>query len=425
MNAHPEFDWSAAVDALLDRELSPDLQQRVYAELAVNEQLRDEMQCALALRAVQSRPFPPPPSQVKSAVLEAIRRVPASGITSAHRPFVSPRLWLSWIAGLVVVLVGASLFYPSDAPRILAPADTTQSRTQPRTDTAHSHGRTAERSASDSSYVARTPTRAAHASARDGVEAASGMFAEADEKLDTRSDTNSAPSTSFIAHRDAAVHRDRTVSAGQQDAIAKAQAPLPVPSPVLDTPGAASDSGGRVTASIDGMVPTQTVVHSGDGDIAVELRMFSMTSQPALSNRSASTPPVNNVAVGAYYRIEQNGSIGLELGQESIMQRYEVLSGERTLSIEQHWIAMWLGVAYMYEFTPLGVLMKTRPFVRVIAAGTASGPMVRGTGGFRIPILGNVSMRIGLEGTLLLYSQDGRVFHTRKAGITAGLTFGM
>lgn len=158
----------------------------------------------------------------------------------------------------------------------------------------------------------------------------------------------------------------------------------------------------------------------GERRFGLSLRGFSGRSFPDIDIRPLAEPPVNNIAAGLLYRLDDHHALGIEAGQESLLQRYDgVNAGGNRIMVEQNYLALWGGVAYRYTLLPGHAL---QPFGGIVLGGTATGPMARLTlgAGYR---LGAVSLTAGIEGMLHTFRYQDRWFFTQKINATYGISF--
>jgi len=135
------------------------------------------------------------------------------------------------------------------------------------------------------------------------------------------------------------------------------------------------------------------------------------------------TLPVQSSGVrNLYLSVEQPLSaahaIALEAGSEDFPQ---VFSSERTgLQYRQRPTLLWVGLAHHWEPS---VEASVVPFLHTLLGGTVVGPLGKAWVGSAIRLGEHSRLRIGLEGTLLLYRFEGQWFSTRKLGISYGMAF--
>ncbi len=156
----------------------------------------------------------------------------------------------------------------------------------------------------------------------------------------------------------------------------------------------------------------------------VELRSFRAQSFPNLNISPLVDPPLNNVAAALYYRLDESQSLGIQLGQEHLLQRFEEALGLGLVRTEQNFLALWYGASYDCMFDELDVAGSPRPYVNGTAALNRTGPMARVTGGLQWQISNGLGLRSAAEVSTAVYRHAGRWFSSEKFGFSFGLTMG-
>ncbi len=127
---------------------------------------------------------------------------------------------------------------------------------------------------------------------------------------------------------------------------------------------------------------------------------------------------VRNLCLSLEQPLSAAHAIALEAGSEDFPQ---VFSSERTgLQYRQRPALLWVGLAHHWEPS---VEAPAVPFLHTLLGGTVVGPVGKVWVGSAIRLGEHSRLRIGLEGTLLLYRFEGQWFSTRKLGISYGMAF--
>lgn len=79
--------------------------------------------------------------------------------------------------------------------------------------------------------------------------------------------------------------------------------------------------------------------------------------------------------------------------------------------------AAWLGLAYQFRAGSIDRLGMIRPFVQTMLGGTEIGPIAKGAVGISWTPDSRVSFNLGLEGTTVLYRNNGDWYSSRKLGL--------
>lgn len=153
--------------------------------------------------------------------------------------------------------------------------------------------------------------------------------------------------------------------------------------------------------------------------LSLNVRGFSATSYPDLDIVPLSDPTLNSFALGLSYDLDENNSLGFEIGQENFLQQYTGVENNHPVSYEQNYHATWAGVVYQYTHSSSN---NIRPFARGFLGGTNVGPLGKAMLGFKYDLSNNFAMTAGIEGTAHPYNYQQEWFATYKLGFTYGLS---
>lgn len=128
-------------------------------------------------------------------------------------------------------------------------------------------------------------------------------------------------------------------------------------------------------------------------------------------------PFINNVSIGFQYDVSKEDAVYVEVGQESIVQRYIGTENNYTVQWDQTYHAPWAIVGWQHRFDG-GTSFK--PLIKVGVGGMETGPMARMLIGAEYDLTRNITLIGGIEGMSTFYAYKGQVFSTQKAGITYG-----
>ncbi len=128
-------------------------------------------------------------------------------------------------------------------------------------------------------------------------------------------------------------------------------------------------------------------------------------------------PFINNISVGLHYDVTEQDAVFVEVGQESLAQRYTGTENNYTVQYNQTYLAPWAIIGWQHRFVGNQAI---RPLIRVGAGGMETGPMARMTLGMEYDVSKSITLIGGIEGMSTLYSYQGQWFSTQKAGITYG-----
>lgn len=150
---------------------------------------------------------------------------------------------------------------------------------------------------------------------------------------------------------------------------------------------------------------------------SLTMRGFAQHSFVDQTVTPVNNPFINNLSVGLHYDMSEQDAVFVEVGQESLAQRYTGTENNYTVQYNQTYLAPWAMIGWQHRFVGNQAI---RPLIRVGAGGMATGPMARMTLGMEYDISKSITLIGGIEGMSTLYSYQGQWFSTQKAGITYG-----
>ncbi len=174
---------------------------------------------------------------------------------------------------------------------------------------------------------------------------------------------------------------------------------------------------GAITDSDDILPADET--DPANRQYALHLRGFSARSYPDFDVDPLMTPTLNNISIGLSYQLADEHSIGVEVGQENLLQRYYDTEDAARKTIEQNYLAFWAGATYRFSPNLGGVL---QPYAQTFIGGVRTGPMTRALLGVEYRT-GALGIGAGVEGTLHLYRYRSTWYSISKLGITYSLSF--
>jgi hypothetical protein len=154
------------------------------------------------------------------------------------------------------------------------------------------------------------------------------------------------------------------------------------------------------------------------GVFAISVRGFAPYSFIDRQVIPSSNPVVNNIAVGIEYRLSPVSSIIAEAGREYVNQRFTGTENNYIVRYDQTWLAGWATIGYQHTFIQGSSI---RPFTRIAAGATESGPLGRALIGVEYAITPRISLMAAVEGTTSMYSFQNQWFSTQTAGLTYGV----
>ena len=128
-------------------------------------------------------------------------------------------------------------------------------------------------------------------------------------------------------------------------------------------------------------------------------------------------PFINNVSAGFQYDLSKEDAVFVEVGQESVVQRFTGIENNYTIQYDQTYHAPWAMIGWQHRFHGGN---SFKPLIRVGGGAMETGPMARMTIGVEYDLTRNITLIGGIEGMSTFYSYKGQWFSTQKAGITYG-----
>lgn len=153
--------------------------------------------------------------------------------------------------------------------------------------------------------------------------------------------------------------------------------------------------------------------------LSLQIRTAQAKSFPDLDVAPLSEPIINNFGLALLYDIDSKQAVGIEIGQENFLQKFEGKENGIPVTWNQNYLAFWSGVAYQIKIQDLFVL---DPYFKVLVGGTKVGPLAKLTAGLRYDLSDKFATFVGCENTGLIYSYQGKYFTSYKLGITGGIS---
>ncbi|MCX6153919.1 MAG: hypothetical protein NT007_07160 [Candidatus Kapabacteria bacterium] len=159
---------------------------------------------------------------------------------------------------------------------------------------------------------------------------------------------------------------------------------------------------------------------------SLNIRKMAQGSIPDVNIVPYNEPIINNLAINLMYKINDNHSMGIEIGQEDLMQKFHGKESDgHEYGYNQAYVAFWTGFSYQYTGSPVKPYDKyfdMRPFIHALIAGTRIGPYIKESVGLELFISDNLLFSLGIEHGLLLYKYQENYFSTNKLGLTYGFS---
>lgn len=377
--------YSEWLSAYIDGELDASLEEPLFAALASNADLRQELRELLALRqaAHHDRAVLIPPMSATAAVFQSlgIGAGIGAGLSLLHK------LWLpalSAIAGGVLTWLGvtARILWtpPQELPQQAALPPTSVPVVKPETTVV-------ER------IVYRT--RTVYLPSPGGDRDVSAPFSSPSETAQAQLPSPLSPlaEASVVRHM-----------------------PIPTivryiePAPRLGNDVLAVESPSPPVLSPSELHPQFRLIVRGLGTT-------SLINVPQQPDRSS---PFNTSAVGLLYTLSDHHAIGIEVGREPFAMQFYGYREDTRLRYEAYPALLWGTFAYQYR---MRLSPQLEPFMQLGIGATEFGLLGRSSLGVLYRPTTAVGILLGVEGALMRYVYQATPYWTPNVGITYGIMF--
>lgn len=133
---------------------------------------------------------------------------------------------------------------------------------------------------------------------------------------------------------------------------------------------------------------------------------------------------LNNISIGLMYNISKNFSIGIEGGLENFNLKFQGYENDILMNYYQNYNAVWGGLAMQYTFNPIFEMIELEPYLRGLMAINELGPVFKLGAGAKYYISSNVALSAGIESGWFIYENNSKYFNTNKTGYSIGFVFG-
>ncbi|MCU0427916.1 MAG: hypothetical protein MUF71_20075 [Candidatus Kapabacteria bacterium] len=177
----------------------------------------------------------------------------------------------------------------------------------------------------------------------------------------------------------------------------------------------------RIQEPFEPITPPEKPEESFFGRIQVHARRIVSTSLPSMDFPSNPASFLRNTAIGALWKLSDHHAIGIELSEETYLQRFRarLSEGSPMLDIVQNPSLLWGGLAYRYTFFPDKAFS---PFLHSVLGGTELGANGRVMLGLTYSPDERTQFQIGVESSALLYFHQNVLYASPKLGFTYGVS---
>lgn len=155
-------------------------------------------------------------------------------------------------------------------------------------------------------------------------------------------------------------------------------------------------------------------------NLSMMFRNFNSTTIQQIDAPKLQDPIINNIAAGLLFDLNNNWSIGVEIGQENFEQEFKATNDNSSINIQQNYLAFWGGVVARYYFNPSIEKENFRPYVNVLVGSTDIGPLIKPSLGVTYNISNNFSLFVAGEFTNLYSKYNSVWYNSTKYGLTYG-----
>jgi hypothetical protein len=128
----------------------------------------------------------------------------------------------------------------------------------------------------------------------------------------------------------------------------------------------------------------------------------------------------NNLSFSALYKFNPYHSLGLECGWEPFNQVFYNTKNGQTYKQQQSPTLFWIGAAYRLTNPDFGWENVIYPYAQIVGGGTSVGPIGRGRIGLQIEPISLIRFDVGFEAACLYYRLQGNNYFPVKYGFTFG-----
>ena len=159
-------------------------------------------------------------------------------------------------------------------------------------------------------------------------------------------------------------------------------------------------------------------------NLTLHLKNFNGISSVESRVNDLNSTILNNISIGLMYNVSKNFSVGIEGGLENYSLKYQGFENDILMNYYQNYNAVWGGLAMQYNFEPISYLFDTEPYLRGLLAVSELGPVFKIGAGGKYYLNSNIALTAGIESGWFVYENAGKYFNTNKTGYSIGFVFG-
>jgi len=425
-------DFIQQIDQLLDGELDHMHESALYAELAVNADLRNEMRDHLALKSAvkDDRMALVPPAALTSSVFSGLGF--AAPFAGAAATTVGSSVVWQWLTRLglpilsAITAAGVSWGVASgnfanmiaQTGATVEPSSEQQLSSEQRAASSEPKATSNEQPATNNQQ--RTTSNEPRATSNELRATSDELRATSNELRATRTENER------LRERIAALEAERSLAQSAPPVPVTTESTTASPQRILPLASTLMLSN---TVDLQRTADPQTVrlmaydaVRKGQKYPAMSLQVRGMALEPTTSTSVAEQADwYSNLGVGVTYLMNPHSSVVLEGGNESYPM---VFTGERSgqlVQYEQYPTTMWVGIGYRYTANSLFTTVPLLPYAQAMLGGSTYGPIGRAQLGLQYAPTGPLVFLLGLEASALTFSYQNTTYISPKYGLTYGM----
>lgn len=458
------MNFDVLLNEFLDGTLDEPGEQLLFNTIAVNDDCRRDFTDSLRVRAAvqQEAASVVVPDDLTIALFTALGYYPFAE-TAGTTGVVTIAYWLTntlrimrtvlpylaaSVVGAAVMWLVLSLDKPLDkaSDKTTASAQSTSSQQQAQAitqqqSTEHnqlsstSSGQTTSRILPSSAIASSTPSvaSATRATIQGAVRGQQGRVQNSNEVDEQHSVTNGTePASRLIEEQTATQHtaHDATTSSTAVNAGAEMLSTpelstisqRPSLMPLLALTPAPSALSLVHTPVLPMLYPNKQEENTEYSGLELSLRSLQLRPQTQADVASNDNIGVNNLALGMYYRLNNDFLACMEVGREPFVQQYTRESKLALETVRQYPTLWWGGIGGRYEGRSLTGNYSLYPLVQATGGLAESGYYARGVLAVGWDIVPSVTLSAGVEGAWLFYTASNKSYTSTNLGWMYGLS---
>lgn len=156
-------------------------------------------------------------------------------------------------------------------------------------------------------------------------------------------------------------------------------------------------------------------------DFNLQVNSLSNKSLNEVNIPSSGLSYLNNLSLDLSYNLNENNTIGIEIGKEQFSQQFSRTIDGQNFSYSQNPSLFWYGIKYTLNLPELKFFNSVVPYASVFGGGTVSGPLAKAQLGMNYYINSYISINLSAEAGRLFYNVESTNYKTDKLGFSYGI----